>query len=58
MGTGAALPTLMWVPAGILPNRLMTFTVLVDFIAILLGVTMGALLYREESAAIPQAARA
>ena len=44
----SALPMLMWVPTGVLPAHLMTMSVVIDFIAILLGVTMGALLYREE----------
>jgi hypothetical protein len=54
----SALPMLMWLPAGILPSRLMAFSVVVDFIAILLGVTMGALLYREESVSLAQPAHA
>lgn len=54
----SAIPMLMWVPAGVLPGRLMTFSVVVDFIAILLGVTMGALLYREEASPVVRAARA
>ena len=54
----SALPGLMWLPAGLIPGRLMTIVVVVDFIAILLGVTMGALLYREENAPLAQAARA
>lgn len=54
----SALPNLMWLPTGILPSRLMTFGVLTDFIAILLGVTMGALLYREQAAPMAQAVRA
>lgn len=54
----SALPMLMWLPAGIVPNHLMSFAVLVDFIAILLGVTMGAILYREEPVPVAQAAHA
>jgi hypothetical protein len=54
----SAIPNLMWVPSGMIPSRLMTFGVVVDFIAILLGVTMGALLYREQSAPLAQTARA
>src|ERR1700733_6125258 len=54
----SALPMLMLLPAGILPSRLMAFSVVVDFIAILLGVTMGALLYREESVPLAQPAHA
>jgi hypothetical protein len=44
----SALPNLMWMPSGILPANLMTYSVMTDFVAILLGVTMGSLLYREE----------
>jgi hypothetical protein len=54
----SALPMMMMMPSGLLPSRLMTFGVVVDFIAILLGVTMGALLYREENASVAQTARA
>jgi hypothetical protein len=54
----SALPGLLMLPSGLLPGRLMAFGVVVDFIAILLGVTMGALLYREENAPLSQAARA
>jgi hypothetical protein len=54
----SAIPSLMWIPAGILPSHLMTFSVVVDFIAILLGVTMGALLYREENSSVGQAVHA
>jgi hypothetical protein len=54
----SAIPMLMWIPTGILPSRLMTFGVVVDFIAILLGVTMGALLYREENSSIAQVVHA
>ena len=54
----SGLPGLMWLPAGLLPGRLMTFGVIVDFIAILLGITMGALLYRDESAPLAQVVHA
>jgi hypothetical protein len=54
----SALPMLMWLPAGIIPSRLMSFSVVVDFIAILLGVTMGALLYREEDAPLARTVHA
>jgi hypothetical protein len=54
----SAIPNLMMMPSGLIPGRLMTFGVVVDFIAILLGVTMGALLYREEDAPLSRAARA
>ncbi len=46
----SAIPGLMMIPSGLYPSRLMTISVVVDFIAILLGVTMGALLYREQDA--------
>jgi hypothetical protein len=49
----SGLPSLLQVPAGLTPPHLMGIVVLVDFIAILLGITMGALLYREEG--VPQA---
>jgi hypothetical protein len=55
---GSVIPSLMWLPAGIIPGRLSAFVVVVDFIAILLGVTMGALLYRDEGASRGQAAGA
>lgn len=54
----SVIPSLMWLPAGILPGRMSAFVVVVDFIAILLGVTMGALLYREENAPLAKTARA
>jgi hypothetical protein len=54
----SVLPMLMWAPSGILPSRLMTYGVVVDFLAIMLGVTMGALLYREETAPLTAPARA
>lgn len=44
----SALPNIMMMPSGLIPSRLMMIGSLVDFIAILLGVTMGAILYREE----------
>lgn len=54
----SALPGLLMLPSGLIPGRLMTFGVVVDFISILLGVTMGALLYREENAPVAQTVRA
>jgi hypothetical protein len=54
----SALPNLMMVPSGLIPSRLMTIGVTVDFIAILLGVTMGALLYREEGAPVARTVHA
>jgi len=52
----SGIPNLMMLPSGLIPSRLMTFGVLVDFIAILLGVTLGTLLYREENAPLAQSA--
>jgi hypothetical protein len=54
----SGLPSLLMLPSGLIPGRLMTFAVIVDFIAILLGITMGAILYREENAPLTQTARA
>ena len=54
----SALPSLMMMPSALLPGRLVAFAVTVDFIAILLGVTMGALLYREEPAPVTREAHA
>jgi hypothetical protein len=54
----SALPMLMWLPSGVLPGQLMGFGITVDFIAILLGVTMGALLYREEGVSRTQVVHA
>jgi hypothetical protein len=54
----SALPMLMMMPAGLLPARLMTIGVIVDFLAILLGVTLGALLYREEDMPMARSAGA
>jgi hypothetical protein len=54
----SALPMMMWLPSGVLPGQLMTYGVVVDFLAIMLGVTMGALLYREEPSPLPEAAHA
>jgi hypothetical protein len=52
------IPNLGILAANLLPGRLMMFASIVDFVAILLGVTMGAILYREESAPIANAATA
>ena len=52
------LPMIMMTPSALIPGRLMAWSVIVDFIAILLGVTMGALLYREEEAPVVAAAHA
>ena len=54
----SGLPNLMWLPSGLLPARLMTFGMVVDFIAILLGITMGSLLYREDNAPLGQTVHA
>jgi hypothetical protein len=54
----SALPSLMWLPSGILPGNLMGYGLIVDFVAILLGVTMGALLYREEDVPLGQVSHA
>jgi hypothetical protein len=52
------LPNLLWVPAGVIPSRLMTIAVMTDFFAILLGVTFGSLLYREEDASAARSVHA
>ena len=52
------IPNLGLLPSHLLPGRLMMFTSVVDFVAILLGITMGAILYREEAAPIANAATA
>lgn len=44
------IPNLGILASHLLPGHLMMFSVVVDFVAILLGVTMGAVLYREEEA--------
>ncbi len=54
----SAIPGMMAMPSGIFPGRLMTIGSITDFIAILLGVMIGALLYREENAPVAQPARA
>jgi len=54
----SVLPNMLWLPSGIIPGTLMGYGVFADFLAIMLGVTMGALLYREEGAPLTQAARA
>jgi len=54
----SVLPNLMWVPAGVIPSRLMTIAVMTDFFAILLGVTFGSLLYREEEVPAARSAHA
>lgn len=56
--TVSAIPGILALPTGLFPSRLMTISVVVDFIAMLLGVTMGALLYREEGAPKAIVARA
>lgn len=52
----SAIPGLMMLPSGLIPSRLATIGTVVDFIAILLGITMGALLYREETAPLARPA--
>jgi len=52
------IPSLGMLASNLLPGHLMTMAVVVDFVAILLGVTMGAILYREEAAPIANAATA
>jgi len=54
----SAIPTMMMMPSGVIPGQLMSISVVVDFVAILLGVTMGALLYREEDATLTRAVHA
>jgi hypothetical protein len=54
----SAFPNLLQLPSGLIPPSLMTTGVITDFIAMLLGITMGALLYREEEAPASQSAHA
>jgi len=54
----SVLPNMLQIPGGLVPSRLTTFAVVIDFIAILLGITMGALLYRENAEPVPHAAHA
>ncbi len=54
----SGIPNLMMMPAGLIPGRLMSMGSLVDFVSILLGITMGALLYREQHAPFAHPARA
>jgi hypothetical protein len=54
----SVLPSMLWMPSGIVPGTLMGYAVFADFLAIMLGVTMGALLYREEGVPVVQAAHA
>lgn len=48
------LPNLLMLPSGLIPSNLMTYGVIVDFIAMMLGITMGCLLYREEGAPVAE----
>jgi hypothetical protein len=52
------IPNLGMLPSGLFPGRLMAFSVVIDFLAILLGVTMGAVLYREENTPAARTAHA
>lgn len=54
----SAIPNLMWLASGLFPGNLLAFGVVIDFVAILLGVTMGSLLYREANAPLAKAAHA
>lgn len=54
----SAIPNMYAIPSGIFPGHLMTLAVLTDFLAILLGTTMGARLYREEGAPVTRGASA
>jgi hypothetical protein len=54
----SVFPNMLWLPSGIISGSLMGYAVFADFLAIMLGVTMGALLYREEGVPLPHAARA
>jgi hypothetical protein len=54
----SGIPNMMLMPSGVIPGSLMGYAVVTDFIAILLGVMMGARLYREEPAPIGSAAHA
>ena len=54
----SAIPGIMMMPSGVIPSHLATMGTITDFIAMLLGITMGALLYREESAPLARTAAA
>jgi len=54
----SALPNLMLTPSGMIPGPLMASAVVTDFIAMLLGIMMGARLYREAESPVAQAAHA
>ena len=54
----SVLPNMMWLPSGIIPGTLMGYAVFADFLAIMLGITMGSLLYREEGVPLVQAIHA
>jgi len=54
----SGIPNLLLMPSALIPGRLMAIGSVVDFISILLGITMGALLYREDNAPLAQTARA
>jgi hypothetical protein len=52
------LPNMMMLPSGLLPGNLVAYAVITDFIAIILGVMMGSLLYREQDEPLGRTARA
>jgi hypothetical protein len=54
----SGLPNLMMLPSGIIPGQLMATVVLTDFLSLMLGIMMGARLYREEPAPMGAAAHA
>jgi len=54
----SVLPNLLWLPSGIISGQLMAYAVMTDFFAILLGVTLGSVLYREEETPLAKSAHA
>jgi hypothetical protein len=54
----SAIPNLMLLPSGVIPGHLMAYAVFTDFLALMLGIMMGARLYREEPAPVASTAHA
>jgi hypothetical protein len=54
----SGIPNLMLLPSGVIPGNLMAIAVLTDFIALILGIMMGARLYREEAEPVAKPAHA
>ena len=54
----SAIPTLYQLPSALFPGNLLAMSTITDFFAILLGVTLGSRLYRDEPSSIAESARA